>query len=160
MTGSPVREVLARIVGRFRPRGVSGRRPRDLGRYAATLTIPDIEGRSGAILRPGGITYDVGEEFDAYADELALQERANGLAASRTATVRAAGLGPQADAARAMTAGQFPEVEAARRAYTTARNDLDSFSRRRAGSHSLQSHLLGTSAGRHGGRARGRDLYG
>jgi len=125
--------LLARLAGRGRRHGGTRRRPRDLARHAETLTIPKVEGRSGAILRPGGITYDVGEEFDAYAADVSLSEDASGVAASRTATTRAAGLGSQADAARARTACQWPEVEAARQAYTTARDDLDSFSRRRAG---------------------------
>jgi len=125
--------ILARLAGRGRRRGRTARRSRDLARHAETLIIPDVAGRSGAILRPGGITYDVGEEFDAYAADVSLSEHASGVAASRSANTRAAGLGSQADAARAKTACQWPEVEAARQAYTAARDDLDSFSRRRAG---------------------------
>jgi HPt (histidine-containing phosphotransfer) domain-containing protein len=95
------------------------------------LVIPAVEGRSGAILRPGGITYDVGEEFEAYATELARNEDAAGVAASRNANTRSAGLRPQADDARHLTSTHSSEVERALSAYSTAHDDLGSFVRRR-----------------------------
>ncbi|HSX65935.1 hypothetical protein [Nocardioides sp.] len=95
------------------------------------MVIPDVEGRSGAILRPGGITYDVGEEFEAYATELARNEDAAGVAASRRATVAAAGMGAQADDARRLTTMHVSEVERAVAAYSAAHDDLGSFVRRR-----------------------------
>lgn len=126
-----MRAGVARALGRKPRRDRPERRPRDVGRHAASLVIPSVEGPSGAILRPGGITYDVGEEFEAYATELARNEDASGIAASRTASTRAAGLGPQADAARALTGNHASEVGRAVAAYSAAHDDLASFVRRR-----------------------------
>ncbi len=122
---------VGRIFGRNRRQDRPGRRPRELGRHAESLTIPDVEGRSGATLRPGGITYDVGEEFEAYATELARKEDAAGVAASRRSVALAAGMGPQAEDARRLIASHTSEVERAVAAYSTAHDDHGSFVRRR-----------------------------
>lgn len=103
----------------------------DVGAYADGIRIPEVQGRSGAILRPGGITYDVADELDAYGSELHQRQRAEGIRASRTADTRVAGYGPQADAARDLTARALPEYEAATLAYRQAQDDLGSFVRRR-----------------------------
>lgn len=109
----------------------SRRRPRELGSYAEGIRIPDVDGRSGAILRPSGIGYDVDAELDACADQLALEAQAKGLSTSRTAATRTASFGPQADGARDLAAKAGEEYDAARAAHTQAQDDLVAFVRRR-----------------------------
>lgn len=137
LTGK-LRRLAIRRAGRrnlLKSRRTRSRRPvarsRDIGTYADGIRVPEVQGRSGAILRPGGITYDVAQELDAYGDQLIHTERASGIRASRTAVSRAAGFGPQVDGVRNLRDRTLPEYEAALAANTTAQDDLTSFVRRR-----------------------------
>lgn len=104
---------------------------RDLTVHAETLDVPGADGPSGAILRPVGVQYDVGEELDAYGQELTLVEQADGVRASRGAQIRGAGLALRADAARRLVDLHEGEVRDAIQGHSQAQNDLQRFVRRR-----------------------------